>query len=117
MTGRRFGSQPAEPPERYGRSQRPSGSIRWLSARILNAAGCAGTGFCMAVGQYSASTNFQTLTGKWNGTSWSLVSSPEYQQHPGQPAVWSELCQRHLLHGRRVRRHAAQKITRVNGQG
>ena len=28
MTGRRFGSQPVEPSERYGRSQRPSGSIR-----------------------------------------------------------------------------------------
>ena len=47
-----------------------------LKGRFLTGVSCASPGFCMAVGYYPASTHFQTLTEKWNGSSWSLVGSP-----------------------------------------
>jgi hypothetical protein len=49
---------------------------------LLYGVSCANPGFCMAVGYYeigSAPTGqpiFQTLTEEWDGTNWSIVSSP-----------------------------------------
>jgi hypothetical protein len=38
---------------------------------------CTAANFCMAVGQYSPSTNlWQTLIEQWDGSTWSIVSSP-----------------------------------------
>jgi hypothetical protein len=42
----------------------------------LAAVSCAGTAFCMAVGDVAASAGDQTLTEKWNGTRWASVNSP-----------------------------------------
>jgi hypothetical protein len=46
----------------------------------LSAVSCASTTFCVAVGFYDASTEFpfinQTLVEQWNGTTWSIDSSP-----------------------------------------
>jgi putative hemolysin len=42
----------------------------------LFAVSCVSTSFCMAVGRHSNGSADQTLIEKWNGTSWSLVSSP-----------------------------------------
>ena len=43
----------------------------------LTAVSCASAKFCMAVGHYENSTTGQTLVLKWNGTKWTLVSSPD----------------------------------------
>lgn len=42
----------------------------------LAAVSCAGTAFCMAVGDVAGSAADQTLTEKWNGTRWASVNSP-----------------------------------------
>src|ERR1700680_154183 len=42
----------------------------------LNSVSCRSTGFCIAAGYYYTGTNEQTLIEKWNGSTWSLVSSP-----------------------------------------
>ena len=46
----------------------------------LSAVSCTSSTFCVAVGFYDTSTEFpfinQTLVEQWNGTSWSIVSSP-----------------------------------------
>ncbi len=46
----------------------------------LSAVSCASSTFCVAVGFYDASTEFpfinQTLIEQWNGTTWSIVTSP-----------------------------------------
>jgi hypothetical protein len=43
----------------------------------LLAVSCAGPAFCMAAGYAAGATSSQTLAEKWNGTRWSLVSSPK----------------------------------------
>jgi hypothetical protein len=43
---------------------------------VLNAVSCVGTNFCMAAGYYFDGTNYQTLIEQWNGTSWSVLTSP-----------------------------------------
>ena len=48
------------------------------TADVLNGVTCRSTTFCLAVGSSSDSVNpEQTLTAKWNGTSWKVVSSPD----------------------------------------
>ncbi len=42
----------------------------------LNTVSCTSTSFCFATGGYNNGTSLQTLTERWNGSSWSLVSSP-----------------------------------------
>ena len=42
----------------------------------LSAISCSGPAFCMAVGTYDGSVTQLTLTEMWNGTSWSIVPSP-----------------------------------------
>ena len=48
------------------------------SRAILNDTSCTGSTNCVAVGEYLTSTNSpdQNLVESWNGTSWSIVSSP-----------------------------------------
>jgi hypothetical protein len=42
----------------------------------LSDVSCSGPDFCMAVGTYQGSTTALTLTEMWNGSSWSIVPSP-----------------------------------------
>jgi hypothetical protein len=42
----------------------------------LEGVSCASSSFCMAAGDYYNGTNYQTLIEKWNGSTWSLVGSP-----------------------------------------
>jgi hypothetical protein len=44
-------------------------------ANFLNSVSCTSTSFCTATGSYYNGTNYQTLIEKWNGSSWSHVSS------------------------------------------
>ena len=43
---------------------------------VLNGVSCTSTTFCMAVGDYYTGSVNQTLIEEWNGTSWSIVTSP-----------------------------------------
>ncbi len=44
----------------------------------LHGVSCTGIDFCMAVGDYTNSSGYlQTLAETWNGTSWSIISSPD----------------------------------------
>jgi hypothetical protein len=43
---------------------------------ILNAVACSSISDCWSVGYYQNGSVYQTLTEHWNGSSWSLVSSP-----------------------------------------
>src|ERR1019366_2474209 len=46
-------------------------------ANVLNGVSCPSAKLCLAVGNYTTSGGqAQTLTEKWNGSSWSIVSSP-----------------------------------------
>jgi hypothetical protein len=47
-----------------------------LKGSFLKGVSCVRAGFCMAVGYYPASTRYQTLTERWDGSSWSRLSSP-----------------------------------------
>jgi hypothetical protein len=47
-----------------------------LKGSFLKGVSCARAGFCMAVGYYPAGTRYQTLTERWDGSSWSRLSSP-----------------------------------------
>ena len=47
-----------------------------LKGSFLQGVSWARVGFCMAVGYYPASTRYQTLTERWDGSSWSRLSSP-----------------------------------------
>jgi hypothetical protein len=42
----------------------------------LNGVSCASTTSCFAVGSYSTSTTTKSLIERWNGTSWSVIPSP-----------------------------------------
>ena len=43
---------------------------------ILNGVSCTSATFCVAAGYYYTGTYYQTLIEEWNGTSWSIVASP-----------------------------------------
>src|SRR5207244_1717372 len=43
---------------------------------FLNGVSCLSTTRCYAVGAYSIGSTSKTLTQRWNGTSWSIVPSP-----------------------------------------
>ena len=43
---------------------------------FLYGVSCKSTSFCMAGGEYSNGTNYQTLIEKWSGSAWSQVGSP-----------------------------------------
>jgi uncharacterized protein YuzB (UPF0349 family) len=43
----------------------------------LTSVSCTSSSFCMAAGEYYIGTTWQTLTDKWNGSSWKLVASPD----------------------------------------
>ena len=49
---------------------------------ILAGVSCDGPAECVAVG-HSAGSNFQTLVESWNGSAWSIVSSPNPTSLPG----------------------------------
>jgi uncharacterized repeat protein (TIGR01451 family) len=42
----------------------------------LSGVSCVSTMFCVAAGDYNNGTNYQTLIEQWNGSVWSIVSSP-----------------------------------------
>ena len=42
----------------------------------LNGVSCPSPSFCVATGRYSTGTNEQTLIETWNGSAWSIASSP-----------------------------------------
>jgi hypothetical protein len=50
-----------------------------LDGPELRSVSCTSSSFCMAVGQYSddATSSTATLTERWNGAGWQVVSSPE----------------------------------------
>jgi hypothetical protein len=50
----------------------PSGD----TSPFLNGVSCPSTTSCYAVGEYSATSSTKTLVEHWNGTSWSIVASP-----------------------------------------
>ena len=49
----------------------------------LEGVSCVNSSFCMAAGDYYNGTNYQTLIEKWNGSTWSLVSSPNTSSTQG----------------------------------
>jgi hypothetical protein len=44
----------------------------------LSGVSCASPTMCFAVGTYTVSTTYLTLVERWNGTTWRIVASPEY---------------------------------------
>ena len=44
---------------------------------VLSRVSCAASTSCVAVGYYYNGTHFQTLAEAWNGTTWSIVASPD----------------------------------------
>jgi len=62
----------------------PSPDTSTAQANQLNAVSCTSSTFCTAVGQYDDGSNYaQTLTQKWNGTSWSISKSPDTSARSG----------------------------------
>ena len=52
-------------------------SLKVNGSNVLSGVSCTSASFCMAVGDYVDSSGVtQTLAEKWNGTTWSLVTSP-----------------------------------------
>lgn len=43
---------------------------------ILHSVSCVSSNFCVAVGEFNNGSAFQTLVLQWNGSAWSVVSSP-----------------------------------------
>ena len=43
---------------------------------ILHSVSCVSSNFCVAVGEFNNGSAFQTLVLHWNGSAWSVVSSP-----------------------------------------
>ena len=56
-------------------SPTPSGSFDAL----LIGVSCSGPTFCVAVGSYGAANGLRTLIERWNGSSWTVTSSPTPQ--------------------------------------
>src|SRR5579884_2339075 len=55
----------------------PSPNASTTETNLLQDVSCITASDCMAVGYYSiSSSTYQTLIEEWNGTSWSIVSSP-----------------------------------------
>ena len=54
----------------------PSPNSGPLEANDLAGVSCSGPAACVAVGNHSNGTQSQTLVEMWNGTSWSIVPSP-----------------------------------------
>ncbi|HEY5109557.1 MAG TPA: putative Ig domain-containing protein [Acidimicrobiales bacterium] len=43
---------------------------------LLRSVSCTSATACTAVGDYDSGTNYQTLVERWNGSTWSIVASP-----------------------------------------
>ena len=56
-------------------SPTPSGSFD----AVLIGVSCSGPTFCVAVGSYGAGNGLRTLVERWNGSSWTVTSSPTPQ--------------------------------------
>ena len=54
----------------------PSPNSSPTQENLLNAVSCSGPSACVAVGDYFTGSNDQTLIESWNGSAWSIVSSP-----------------------------------------
>ena len=54
----------------------PSPNTSTTETNQLGRVSCTSTTFCMAVGLYYTGSYDQTLIEEWNGTSWSIVTSP-----------------------------------------
>jgi hypothetical protein len=54
----------------------PSPNSSSSQDNTLDAVSCSGPAACAAVGDYNNGSNLQTLVEMWNGTSWSIVPSP-----------------------------------------
>jgi len=65
-------------------SPNPSGS----PSNDLNGVSCTGPAACTAVGEYSDGTAVHTLVESWNGSTWSIVPSPNPS---GSPFPFSQL--------------------------
>jgi hypothetical protein len=53
-------------------SPNPSGS----TVAIMYGVSCPTTTSCIAVGEYSTGTGYKSLVERWNGTAWSIVTTP-----------------------------------------
>ncbi len=47
------------------------------AVNYLSGVSCTSATFCMAVGTFFDGTNWQTLAQKWNGTRWTLLTTPD----------------------------------------
>ena len=54
----------------------PSPNTSATQDNFLDGVSCTSASTCTAVGDYYTGTNDQTLIEQWNGTTWSIVSSP-----------------------------------------
>jgi hypothetical protein len=54
----------------------PSANTSPSADNYLNDVSCSAPTSCVAVGIFRGATTFQTLTESWNGSSWSVVASP-----------------------------------------
>jgi hypothetical protein len=63
-------------------------------SNFLWGASCSTASFCMAVGYHDTSAGDLSLAEKWNGTTWSIVSSPNHSGGASNPfdALWSVSC-------------------------
>ena len=55
----------------------PSPNVSTTNNEELDGVSCVTASFCMAVGDVETGTAYQTLTQRWNGSSWSIVASPD----------------------------------------
>ena len=62
-------------------SPNPTGSV----TSVLSGVACVSASFCTAVGDATQGTSTVTLAEAWNGTAWSIVSTPNGRRG-GTPA-------------------------------
>ena len=65
----------------------PTGS----TATALDGISCSTSAFCMAVGSGTSGSSTVTLTQQWNGTAWSVVTSPNGTLPSGDTAVFNSV--------------------------
>jgi hypothetical protein len=59
--------------------QPPLSAVSGSAYAVFNAVSCPSTTFCIAVGDYSSAGGGRTLAERWNGTTWAVQNTLNYQ--------------------------------------
>ena len=73
---------------------------------IFNGVSCAGSSYCVAVGDFrDATAHDRNLVATWDGTTWTQNSVPDGPDTNDDVPAVRRLLQRHIVQRRRLRRH------------